>query len=361
MRKVLFVTGDLEYRGMTTQLALLARRLPADEVEPTVCVLGREGPVGRALRQDGIRVQTLGRQHRLDPRPVLRLRQLKAEFAPDVVHAWGLPSARALALTGGRRLPLLVSHTEGDCAKALLPLDRWLLGRTNRVVAAGPAEAIRCRQLGVSEEKIRVVAPGVETSKTGRLPSSSVGERALPPPSAPYLLCIGPLEPHKGFRDAIWAVDVLGRLQPGLSLVLVGAGSDRLRLQQFVAAVGLGRQVHFLGEQAELSRLLAGAAVVWVPSLAEGGQRVALEAQAAGRPVVASALPALAEVVRDGETGFLVPPADKVALARRTRLLLEDEKRRRLMGEAGRERACRLFGADRFTRTMAGLYEELAA
>ena len=87
-----------------------------------------------------------------------------------------------------------------------------------------------------------------------------------------------------------------------------------------------------------------------MPSLRGGGVGAALEAMAAGRPVVASRLADLAEIVVDGETGFLVEPNNKAALARQTRLLLDDPQRRRRMGEAGRQRVAEHFRVDRTRR-----------
>jgi glycosyltransferase involved in cell wall biosynthesis len=85
---------------------------------------------------------------------------------------------------------------------------------------------------------------------------------------------------------------------------------------------------------------------------------VALEAMAAGRPVVASRLLALAEIVIDGKTGFLIEPGDKVALARKTRLLLDDPQHGRQMGEAGRLRVEQEFPASQFVDRFARLYED---
>jgi glycosyltransferase involved in cell wall biosynthesis len=78
---------------------------------------------------------------------------------------------------------------------------------------------------------------------------------------------------------------------------------------------------------------------------------------AAGRPVVASRLPELTEIIVDGETGFLVPPGDKTALARQTRRLLEDADLARRLGEAGRRRAAECFSLARLIQQCSGLYE----
>jgi len=148
-------------------------------------------------------------------------------------------------------------------------------------------------------------------------------------------------------------------LYPDLHLLLAGAGPERPRLEQFVASIHLRSRVHFTGIAPDLAELLARAEVVWVPSRADAGLNTALEAMAAGRPVVASRLPGLAEVVADGETGMLVAPGDKVALARQTRLLLDDAARRRRLGEAGRQRARSHFAVEALVRRYSDLYQEL--
>src|SRR5439155_17297264 len=118
------------------------------------------------------------------------------------------------------------------------------------------------------------------------------------PPSARVVLGIGPLEPYKGFRDAIWALDILHFLYDDLHLVLAGAGTDRPRLEAFARATRTRSRVHFAGPRADLGPLLHRAEVVWVPGR-RGGLCAALEAQAAGRPAVAGRQPDLAGVVRD--------------------------------------------------------------
>src|SRR5262249_47302728 len=99
--------------------------------------------------------------------------------------------------------------------------------------------------------------------------------------------------------------------------------------------------------------------VVWVPSLREGGRGAALEAMAAGRPVVANALPGLAELVVDGQTGSLVKPGDKPQRARATRLLLDDPGRARALGEAGRRPAEEAFGVARLVGEAKRLYGQV--
>jgi glycosyltransferase involved in cell wall biosynthesis len=188
-------------------------------------------------------------------------------------------------------------------------------------------------------------------------PVAADGAGAPPVPAGErVLLAAGPIEVHKGLPAAVWALDILRHVYDDLHLVVAGDGPDRPRAQQLARALGAAGRVHFTGACPDLGPLLARADVVWVPSLADRGRCVAAEALRAGRPVVAAHWPGLAEVVADGVTGQLVRPDDKAALARQTRLLLDDADRRRGMGEAGRQRAADRLGVAALVGACAGLY-----
>jgi glycosyltransferase involved in cell wall biosynthesis len=231
-------------------------------------------------------------------------------------------------------------------------LDRRLLRRAGGVIAFGEAEAPRYRRQGVPAERITVVSRAIKGCEPAPEPAQVPGVHD----GLRVLLGVGPLELHKGFREAVWAFDILHHLYPDVHLVLAGGGSDRPRVEQFARAIGVMPQVHFTGPCPSTAALLQRAEIAWVPSLRGGGACAALEAMAAGRPVVATRLPALGEVVVDGETGFLVAPDDKAALARQTRLLLDDEECRRRFGAAGRRRALEHFSVPRLAEACARLY-----
>jgi glycosyltransferase involved in cell wall biosynthesis len=303
-----------------------------------VCVLDRGGPLEEALRGAGVRVETLGWRRPLDLNPVRRLRHHLATWQPDVVHAWQPAALRALFLAGGPGTArLLVSAFEPGPARPFFGrLDRWLFRHADRAVAAHAAEAEHYRGLGVPEGAIVRVPPGVLPVVRPALSQAELCRQLGLPLTARFLACAGPLTAHKGHRDAIWAFDILKYLFEDLHLLIFGDGPRRGPLQEFVRAVHLERHVHFLGAQADVPGLLALAEVVWVPSLRPGGANVVLEGQAAGRPVVATRLRGLGELVAEGETGFLVAPGDKIELCRRTRPLLEDTALARRLGEAAR-------------------------
>jgi glycosyltransferase involved in cell wall biosynthesis len=193
----------------------------------------------------------------------------------------------------------------------------------------------------------------------GTTPSQPDRLRLGLPADARVVLCVGSLKAERGFRDAIWAFDILQYLAPNLHLALLGTGPDEHRLRHFARSVGVLSSVHLTGSVGDTSAWLAAAEIVWVPSREGGGAQVALRAMAAARPVVASRLGALTEIVADGETGYLITPGDKVALARQTRRLLDDASLRTRMGAAGALRAQRYFSAEALVDRFARLYESM--
>ncbi|MBY0525731.1 MAG: glycosyltransferase [Gemmataceae bacterium] len=326
--KVLFVISDLEYRGAAKQLGLLARGLPRDRFEPHVCVLGAETPRTKELRTAGVPVEALGWRHALNLGAAWRLRGLLRNLHAEVVHVWGQRPLMAVALLCGGRGRMLATlpnavHKRGIGAELV---HAMLLRRVERIVSTPPAVA--------------------EMPNSGAAPA---GMR--------FIACVGPLERHKGFRDAIWTFDILRYVEEDVHLVIAGDGPDRPRLEQFVRDTRTSDRVHIIGGQEQIGPLLARAEVVWVPSRTTGGVNVALEAMMLGRPVIAARTPELAELVVDGRTGLFFPPGDKVTLARLTRGLLTDAALCQRLGEAGRERALAAFSVSALVERMAGLYE----
>jgi glycosyltransferase involved in cell wall biosynthesis len=358
----LLLANDLSYGGAARQASLLAAGLPRERFAVRVFILRPDAPWSRELRQAGVTVQSGNRRRLFDMQPFLDLRRALRDPAPDVVHVFGLPSLRALAAAGGRHgaRVILSAVAPGERTSRLSLPDRWLIARmVDRVPARGPAQAEHYRRLGVPGPKIVEVPPGVPLAAPPKLSHAELCRSLGVPEGARLIVGVGPLEPAKGYHDAIWAFDILQFLYDDLHLLLVGRGPQEPRLREFARITRSTDRVHFLGERADLDELLGHAQVVWVPSRADRGTMTALEAMAAGRPVVASRWPGLAEVIADGETGVLVPPGDKAALARETRALLDDPDRRRRLGEAGRRRVGERFSVEAMVRGHEAAYAEL--
>ena len=157
--------------------------------------------------------------------------------------------------------------------------------------------------------------------------------------SPPRLLCIGRLIPIKGHVVLLRAVAAAREEVPDLELEMAGRGPLEPALRALVKELGLDGAVRFLGHVVPVQRAIDRASIVVVPSLGEGFGMVALEAMERARPVIAAAIGGLGDIVRHGETGLLVPPAEIEPLRRAIVDLALDPERAAEMGAAGRRRA----------------------
>jgi glycosyltransferase involved in cell wall biosynthesis len=236
----------------------------------------------------------------------------------DVVHAHWLQSG-AVALATGRPTVVQLWGTDVELARRARPLARWILRRARLVVCASNALAAAARELGARD--VRVVPTGVDVPPDDNLSQGT-------PDEPPAVLFVGRLSREKGILELVQAID-------GLDARLVVAGDGPLRAQ-VPGAHGFVPH-HALGE------LYDRAAVVAVPSLREGFGVACAEAMAHGKPVVASAVGGLLDLVVDGRTGLRVPPGDVEALHDALARLLADPELRARLGMAGRERVRERF------------------
>jgi glycosyltransferase involved in cell wall biosynthesis len=230
----------------------------------------------------------------------------------DLLHAHWLPSGWVAAKTG-RPYVVQVWGTDVELARRAPWLARRVLQRARLVIAASNALAESARALGASN--VKVIPSGVDLPR-------AIGEEASPP----EVLYAGRLSPEKGVEDLVSAA-------AGMKLVLAGDGPLRPRVPG-----ALGFVPHD-----ELQQLYARAAVVACPSRREGFGVACLEAMAHGRPVVATSVGGLRDLVVEGETGLVVPPGDPSALRAALERLLADPDLRRSLGAAGRRRARESF------------------
>lgn len=221
-------------------------------------------------------------------------------------------------------------------------LTAWL---ADRVLAPSEATADELRRdYGVSEVS---VVPNATASASAVAPSSH---------DLPSVLFVGRLRVRKGLEVALHALSLLRRsgIQP--RFVVAGEGEHRARLEQLVRDLDLESQVEFLGRRSrdQVQALMTAATVLVVPSLYEGMPLVIVEAMQRGLAVVASAVSGIPEVVVDGETGWLVPCEDPVALARALEEAVEDPLEARRRGAAGTQRLEKEYAPEKVAR----LWEE---
>ena len=362
MRPILHLLPDLHYHGHARQVTLLAPALRQRGFSPSVFSTSGPGPFAQPLRQKGIPVLGHGGLRKFDLEDWLALRRLLTTDRPELLHVWGLPALGVLwyATLGKRSLlpPLVVSLRSSVLKKKRFQFwDRRLLKSIRAFVVASDPERTVLISAGLPAEKVRVIPPGVpmpEPVADGAVLRTACGI----PLDSPLMMGVGHLGSADRFHDAVWAFEMLQFVVPKLQLALVGDGPNRQRLgSYFRAARQSGLGLHFLGFRDDAASLVGLADVVVVPHRRAGGTFATLEAMSAGKPVVASNLPHLANIIRNGETGMLVPPNDPIALARVTLRLMENPPLRDRIGSAARDAVEREFRVDTMTEQFAELYD----
>jgi glycosyltransferase involved in cell wall biosynthesis len=207
----------------------------------------------------------------------------------------------------------------------------------------------------VRPERIVVIPNAAATS--GGTASPAPRAELASSGTAPIVLTVARLDAQKGVEHLLEAAAAV----PQASFAIAGDGPDRAALEARASTLRLGDRVRFLGHRRDVPSLLAASDLFVLPSLYEGFPLSVLEAMVAGVPVVATAIGGTDEVVRDGETGTLVPPADPAALASAIARTLGDRERASRLALAARELVAREYSVGSMVGSVSRLYEELLA
>ena len=345
-------------------LSLLAG-LDRDRYDPSVAFFVAEpddaAPMAPAFRAAGVRVFDLGARRRADPGALLRLGRLIRRGRFDVVHAHSLQAELAAVLwtrfLGHVPVVLRTVHNTDDfyVRQPYATLARLSAHGLDRIVVISDAVGRYLRDSArLPEHKIVRIHYGLDPTPFAR-------NGHAPRDRPPTIGVVARLAPQKGHRVLFDALPrVLARV-PETRVRVVGHEelSTVAELRAYAAARGVADHVEFEGFRADVPALLHELDLFVLPSLWEGFGLVLLEAMAAGRPVVATAVGPVPEVVADGETGLLVPPGDPAALAEAILRVLGDPGLAERLGRAGRDRVQRTFRLEQMVARTDALYREL--
>jgi glycosyltransferase involved in cell wall biosynthesis len=366
-RGVVYFTDSDAVGGAEQSLLLLMSRLDAARWSPTLLHYGGEGigPMVRASANLNVPDTVVARlRGRRDPRAFARLVAVLRRHRPAVFHAnLNSPDScrHALLAAALARVPVIVATQHFGC----VPTERRAfrhriaLAGVDRFIAVSHDSAARIRQaLGGRASRVVVIHNGISVDRfeaDARAATARPERGSATGTSSPVALTVGRLVEGKGHRFLLQAAVRI----PELRLVIAGEGPERHTLETQAHALGIADRTQFAGWRDDIPTLLSACDVFVLPSLFEGHPLSALEAMAAGRPVVASDAGGTREAVSHGETGFLVPAADPVALADAIAAVVRHRPLAVRMGAAGRERVHHEFTAEMMVRRVTGLYDEL--
>jgi glycosyltransferase involved in cell wall biosynthesis len=188
-----------------------------------------------------------------------------------------------------------------------------------------------------------------------RLPDYALRSKLTDGRELPVIFTAARLHNQKGHAHLLEAA----ALVPDALFLLAGDGPERARLEGRARQLGIEGRVRFLGQRRDIPELLAICDLFVLPSLYEGLPLSLLEAMAAGKPVIAAAIPGNDEIIIDGKTGLLVPPGSAADLAASIRRLLSDSALAAQFAEAGKDRVVRNFSAQAMAGRVTQIYDEL--
>ena len=387
MTKILHIITRLDMGGSAQNTLLSCLKLSRKYEMVLVCGLSQEsnmtdserGAVKRLIndaRANGVKIvqiPSLLRRISLvnDIRALYDLVRIIKTEMPDVVHTHtskaGLLGRVAAKIT---KVPFIIHTPHGHVffghfgpilSKIFLWLERFLAPLTNRVVALTDGEGKDYTDLSVySKDKLVKIHSGVDIEKFKQEPVSAIEKKRSLGISRNGLVVgyIGWLIPTKGPMHLLKAMEDVWQNYDDTILVFIGKGDLDVALRAEALKSSANGRVHFLGWRNDIDEIMPIFDILVLPSLNEGMGRVLVEAMAAGKPVVASRVGGIPDLVQDDYNGLLVPPGDEKALAASIKLLIDDPEKAKMMGQHGRE-LCLHFSLERMIEKIDNLYEEL--
>jgi glycosyltransferase involved in cell wall biosynthesis len=372
--RICHVTKATGVAGSEKHLLVLLRGLDKAKYQvKLVLLVERDKPLDdyvRRLEEGGVQVKRVLIRGDIDPFLVWRLYRLLREGNHDLVHTHlvhaDLYGTSAAKLAG---VSIIVSTKHNDNAFRRHPfyafLDRLASRFADKIIVISDhlkrffveIERLDPRKMTRIYYGLDVAWVESQSSKTAR--PISIQEELGIPSDIPLAGIIARLNPQKGHTYLVTAFAKVVESLPEARLLIVGDGNLIGGLERQTRELRITRRVTFTGWRDDIPRIMAALNLLILPSLWEGFGLVLLEAMMMGKPIVASRVSAIPEIVVDGVTGLLVPPRDPEALAEAILALLQDKEQAEAMGQAGRERVEGYFSVERMVQQTEALYEAL--
>lgn len=355
--KILYVVDSLGVGGAET-LLLDILRVAKDRHHEAHLAYFTPGPLGPAMAALAASTTRLSLRGLKDPLALWRAIRLIRRLRPDVVHTHltksDLTGQIAARLAGTpKRIVTLHSTDRWRKNRVLATAYRMATAGAHHLLAVSESVAEYVRQTqGDASGRLLVIPNGVDLARFRKI------EPPDPKPAGHThtFAIIGRLQPQKDHRTFLDAAQILAARRQDVAFVVIGDGPLRAELEQKARDLGLGSRITFTGNRSEMVSTLSGIDALVLSSAWEGLPMVLLEAMAAARPVVVTAVGEIPTVVRHSIDGLVVPPSQPEALAQAMEMLLQSPAAARAMGVSGRNRVSDNYDAAIMHERIFALY-----
>jgi glycosyltransferase involved in cell wall biosynthesis len=353
--KIIHIITSLNFGGAEIMMLDLARGFSSEFFEIKVATVVRGGSLEEDFKETGIEVRVFEKKGKVGLGVIWKLWRFLRHEKPDIVHThlfggdtWG----RIAAILA--RVSVIIStehNTNLDEGWVKRKVKKFLSLFTKKIVAV--SEAVKKYSVSrdkIKEKKIIVIPNGINLDKFSGVPEKEFGD-------PPVIGVVGRLEEQKGHKYLFEALNLIKTI-PWI-LWVVGDGSKKNELERLAKDLNLRERIIFLGARRNIPEILSGIDISSFPSLWEGLGLAVLEAAAAGKPIVASRVGGIPEIISDGETGILVEPKNVKSLADGLERVLLGKIDAREMGARAKKMVQEKFGVEKMVEAYDKLYKEL--
>ncbi len=364
--KVLQLVEDLKVGGAEKVIADINQDLDRGKFETQIWCIARGGSIADELQEKGAAVKILGISSYFNPVNILKLTTLLKKENPDIVHTHGyFASVIGRIAAKYARVPVIFNHvhsTYWDYKKRNLFIEKLLSKHTQTIICC--SEAVR--DFVTNNEKIDlsktvVIYNGVDEERFSHFNNVSAAKMELGiEPDDPVIGTVSSLTPHKGHKYVLLAARKILETFSSTKFLFVGDGGLKEKLEDQANNLKISSNVIFTGTRKNIPELLNLMDIFVLPSSSREGLGISIiEAMAVEKPVVATDIGGIPEVVDNGKTGILIPPQNAEAIAKAVIELLFHPGKAKEMGRLGRLRIIDKFTTKRMISDIENLYRNL--
>ena len=359
--KVVHLVEELTIGGLERVLTTIVSNLNKEKYNVSVWCLREGGFFADKLVKEGIEVKILHILSSRNPVSICRLYKLFRSHKFDIIHTHAYSagtSGRMSAFLAG--IPVIISHNHSvyDYYNTYYHFVEWFLSLiTDRIICVSDIiNRFANETQRINSKKLITIHNGIVSEHTVSEKRTSGLRKELGIPVDHSVICtIAHMEEHKGIKYLLESASLLLQSRNDVSFLVVGEGALKEKLKILCADLKIEENVIFAGERGDIPEILSLTDIFVLPSLREGLPLTILEAMACGKPVIATNVGGIPEVVKDGVSGILISPKDPEALHSAMNELLGDREKMKKMGHNGK----RVYSESFDSKTMIGKIEDL--
>lgn len=363
---ILHVISKLPVGGVENQLFMILGKYDRGKLCPLVCSLSDKGEIGKEIEDSGIEVIPLDKlKHGFDWTIVKDIYNLIKTRNVKIVrtHQYHANLYGRLAAWLAK-VPCIIASVHNvytiDRKIHRRIINKFLARYSDKVVAvSGTVKRDVLTYDGLAEDKVSVIYNGIDSDSFLNLNGSLIRSNLGISSETPVVGTVGRLTVQKGQKYLIDAVSTLRENFPQIVLLIVGDGLLRGEIEKYIRTLGLEGNVILLGTRRDIPQLLSAMDIFVLPSLWEGLGTAVIEAMAAGKPIIATDIPPLREIINSEKVGILVPVKDSNAFASSIELLLHNRTLAENLGKSAKERALSHFTIDITVHKYTNLFKDI--